>query len=110
MYEWLKNLKPGDEVCICRYEGKCIAKVDRVTKTMIITDDGYRFNKSRGYVVGAPDWSRLHIDEPTSQLREEIEKKAICSMVRHSLESLGIENLREIKKIIDLDKQQNNKQ
>lgn len=110
MYDWLKNLKPGDEVCVRLYGGECIEKVVRIIKTMIITESGYRFNKTNGRAVGVIGCSRLRIYELTSQLREEIEKKDICSMVRHSLESLGIENLREIKKIFDLAKQQKNKQ
>ncbi len=54
MYDWLKNLKTGDEVCVCRYCDERIVKVDRVTKTMIVADCGERFSKLNGRAVGSP--------------------------------------------------------
>lgn len=108
MEDWLQKIKAGDEVCVCQYEGKSIAKVYRTTNTMIITERGDRFSKIFGRAVGSQGYSRVRIIELTDRLRQEIEREDICSLIRYcNYEYFSIANLRKIKKIIDLDMQQN---
>lgn len=60
---WLENLKAGDDVFIKNGNiGRLMTTVDRVTKTMIITANGLRFNKVSGITKvgsGFPIFYRL---------------------------------------------------
>lgn len=91
--DWLKRLKPGDEVCIQRggwSNDMEIAPVERTTKTLVVVR-GTKFSKKTGFEPGSYRNS-LFITEPTEEVRREAEdrmrrRKAIGAIRRANLTS-----------------------
>lgn len=80
---WIETLKPGDKVafderpggwCASRYR---ILKVERTTKTQIITTSDDRFRKKDGKEVGGASWK--NIEPVTDEVREKIRRQKVVS-------------------------------
>jgi hypothetical protein len=79
-YNWLQNLKVGDQVVIRNAQGQtdndALTTVDKVMKTIIVVGaGGMRFNKNNGREIGCKgQWYCTHLDEATpakiNRLRE----------------------------------------
>jgi hypothetical protein len=75
--DWLKALKPGDDVGIeDSYRSRKTAKVVRFTPTGRIVTDSGKFAPD-GWEIGASSWRKSHLIEITDALREEIEHKQL---------------------------------
>ncbi|HXE63149.1 MAG TPA: hypothetical protein VN519_06385 [Bryobacteraceae bacterium] len=78
--QWLKELKAGDRVAVCRSQWTpVICTVSRTTPTQIIIDrwgDG-RFSRDDGREMRKTDrWSgRATLDPVTQEIRDEIERE-----------------------------------
>jgi hypothetical protein len=80
---WIETLKPGDEVAFDERSGGWYAsryrilKVERTTKTQIITLTGHRFRKKDGQEVGGELWK--NIEPVTDAVREKIRRQIAVS-------------------------------
>ena len=88
--EWLKQLKPGDEVVFCY--SRCfggnfenIRKVDKITPKGFIKVGDILFNPNTGYARG--DYSCL-IYKPTEEIKERIYETAVIKDARLLLSAL----------------------
>lgn len=101
MNEWIDRLRPGDEVSVVRgwrrtHDGGkfChLAKVERKTPTLVITDDGNRWRRKDGtkYAekgVGDRSW----IVPVTDKHREHVEHSTLC----RTLGNLGVSDWRQL--------------
>lgn len=75
--DWLAGLKRGDEVIV---SGK-IERVLGLTKTQIILEDGVRYRRTNGCLVGLPNAPAL--EEPTTARRTEIRRRELTEFVRY---------------------------
>lgn len=73
---WLSSLKPGDEVALYDGWNYRLHKVDRLTQTQIIIDH-LKFRRDTGRRIGGGTWDRTSLNEPSSDIREEIERKEL---------------------------------
>ena len=93
--EWLQNLKVGDEVLytpsLNSYKrNKSLEKVGRITKTLIILENGNRFNKSTGYAPG-DTWFRFgSIDKATTEDKEKIDYVKFVTGLIKEINQYGI--------------------
>jgi hypothetical protein len=80
--EWLESLKPGDEVATCIQPGWYrIGKVERRTKTLIITTIG-RFKADTGWDPGN-GWHRNCLTPVTDKIRHNIKCRKVGSDFDH---------------------------
>ena len=68
-YEWLMGLQVGDPVQVKGGWGQTATKVERITKTQIVTTNGRRFRRANGLLVGGDKW-RTRIKPPMSKARK----------------------------------------
>ena len=92
--EWLDGLKVGDEVVILG-DRDYISKVERFTKTLIITTGGRKFRKN-GTSPGS--WYSGILAEPTKERVDKIRQTRLANFLRQQVkwEELSLEKLREI--------------
>jgi len=88
MDDWLNNLKAGDEVAV--FDGWVsnatrIAKVDRVTQTLIVIGHS-KFRRKDGYAPGN-GWHRSRISEPTDAHRNTVETRRLHEKLKAALAS-----------------------
>jgi hypothetical protein len=97
--EWLANLKAGDEVAVRTgygYPVYEVSEVDRVTPTQIVVGH-WRYRKSDGCAIGHGGYSCHHLEFPSQEIRDAVERKELV----HSLENtkwskLPLDKLREL--------------
>lgn len=102
--DWLKSLKPGDEVAIETITGGYVLrKVSRLTKTQIVLDNCQKFYISSGLLVGGgSNYRRISIIPVTAEIKETIERsKLIYNIKKSHLYDISIESLRQILSIIE---------
>lgn len=92
MYKWAKDLKAGDKVVISPRTGsRYISKVKRMTKTLIITENGSRFSKKWLRVPGN-SWSPTSIMKWTQELEYAIKlkkkKKVLIQLIDINLKKI----------------------
>jgi len=76
---WLDSLKPGDLVATSRrFGGYDFDRVQRFTKTQIITSHNRRYSRANGYAVGH---RILRLEIPTNEIVEECEKRRLAFMI-----------------------------
>lgn len=102
---WLEELKKGDEV-IYRTGGSYslpeVKVVERTTKTQIVLEDGYKFNKRTGDQVGVSSmWRRPYITEATpatsKRVNEQVEKNNLVRSISNArLSACSLEGLRKV--------------
>lgn len=89
MEAFLKRLKPGDDVIVYYGGGvggdrREVAKVQRLTKTLIVLDNGLKFLKSSGRKYGGGSgrtWTCLEEATPDKVAQVMAEQRKLC-MVR----------------------------
>jgi len=100
--EWLESLKPGDHVAL---NGSCnsylIRVVSRLTKTLIVLDNGYRIRRNSGRIAGSSIRNKSSITPVTDEIRSKIRAgnlKYKISMI--DFKSLSNEKLERILAIV----------
>jgi hypothetical protein len=73
--DYRMNAKPGDIFFkkVWHDRDSTEVKVERVTKTQIVLEDGKRVNKEFGTVVGAAEWDRVSYFPACDHVREDFE-------------------------------------
>lgn len=96
--EWLDNLKVGDRVVILGSQDY-LSKVERFTKTLIITEGGRKFRKD-GASPGS-GWDRGILVEPTPERVNTIRHDHLANHLRNfsNWKRLSLETLRGIYKL-----------
>lgn len=99
--EWLESLQVGDEVVLNRvFGGHCIEKIEKITKTQIVTNNG-RYRRSTGITVCGSIWHLSKIEPITEQIRDEVKKRRICAIFsKQNFAELSLDKLERIKAII----------
>ena len=100
----LKDLVAGDEVLVVGRSCRCIAKIDKVTKTQIAVNNA-RFRRDSGWQCGGDSWSRKSISVPTekeiSDIEEENLRKALIYVISSfDFERLSIDKLKQVYNIV----------
>lgn len=70
----LKDLKVGDDVLVTGISYRRIAKVNKVTKTLIIVGNT-RFRRESGWQYGGDGWNLRSISVPTKKVIAEIKEE-----------------------------------
>ena len=104
----LKDLVKGDKVMFSNISSRSVATVDRVTKTMIITKFGNRFNRESGMMVGSENnsWSSASIHVPAEGeiarlVSQNDKRKLVSKIASFNFNSLTLEDLIKVKEIIN---------
>lgn len=100
----LKDLIAGDEVLVVGRSCRCIAKIDKVTKTQIVVNNA-RFRRDSGWQCGGDSWSRKSISVPTekeiSDVKEENLRKDLIYVISSSdFERLSTDKLKQVYNIV----------
>ena len=100
----LKDLIAGDDVLVEGRSCRCIAKIDKVTKTQIVVNNA-RFRRDSGWQCGVDSWSRKSISVPTekeiSDIKEENLRKALIYVISSSdFERLSTDELKQVYNIV----------
>lgn len=100
--DWLKSLKPGDEVAIDTITGGYVFReVARLTKTQIVLDNAMKFYISSGLSIGGSFYHKTSIIPVTAEIKEVMERSTLIYNIRKStINGLSIESLRKILSII----------
>lgn len=85
--DWLENLKVADTVFVSRGSGLFKTKVERFTKTLIISKGGFRFRRSCGSALGGGSWTTNHLLEPTKEVLVEYQEQVYKSKLRYCLDT-----------------------
>lgn len=86
----LKDLVVGDNVLVTSRYYRCIAKVDKVTKTQIIANNA-RFRRDSGWQYGGDSWNRK-VYLFLQKRKYQILKKRIFVRISSTLSVLLISN------------------
>lgn len=100
----LKDLVVGDDVLVSGMHHRCIAKVDKVTKTQIVVN-GVRFRRDSGWQCGSDRWHTKSISVPTekeiSDIKEEnFRKKLIYAISSFDFKRLSTDELKQLYNIV----------
>lgn len=100
----LKDLVAGDEVLVTGMYYRCIAKVDKVTKTQIVVDN-VRFRRGSGWQCGNDRWDTKSISVPTekeiSDIKEENFRKGLLYAIRSfDFKRLSTDELKQVYNIV----------
>ena len=103
MADWLEGLKAGDRVVVQQNyatSDACIKIVGHVTKTQIILDDGRRFRRSNGGMVGG-HVRGAYLKMLTPEWAEIVERNRILSVITHAhWRNFSTDRLREVEGLI----------
>lgn len=67
--DWLAGLQVGDPVVVRTWPHKrryYVGLVSRLTKTLIVTEGGWRFRRKDGWPPGNDPWRAQWIEKPTA--------------------------------------------
>ena len=100
----LKDLVVGDDVLVIGMHHRCIAKVDKVTKTQIVVNNT-RFRRDSGWQCGSDRWNMKSISVPTekeiSDIKEEnLRKTLIYSISSFDFKRLSTDELKQVYNIV----------
>lgn len=100
----LKDLIAGDDVLVIGRSCRCIAKIDKVTKTQIVVNNA-RFRRDSGWQYGGDSWSRKSISVPTekeiSDIEEENLRKTLIYVISSSdFKRLSTDELKQVYNIV----------
>ena len=99
----LKDLVEGDEVLVTGMYHRCIAKVDKVTKTQIIVNNA-RFRRDSGWQCGSDRWDVRRISVPTEKEILDIKEENLRKILIHTISSFDFERLstNELKQVYNI--------
>mgnify|MGYP006987471688 FL=1 len=100
----LKDLIAGDDVLVVGRFRRCIATIDKVTKTQIVVNNA-RFRRDSGWQCGSDRWNVRKISVPTekdiSDVEEENLRKALIYVISSSdFERLSTDELKQVYNIV----------
>lgn len=100
----LKDLVVGDYVLVKGMSCRCIAKIDKVTKTQIVVNNT-RFRRDSGWQCGSDRWNMKSISVPTekeiSDIKEEnLRKTLIYSISSFNFKRLSTDELKQVYNIV----------
>ena len=106
--EWLQNLKPGDKVIVKRqrYRGDIIGVVERITKTLLILENGTRFRRRDGNTPGdgyysSLQWLREYSQEEGERIeREQTVRRMVCTLNNIQWENLPLNVLLQVEALV----------
>lgn len=81
-HEFVKDLKPGDKVITHDRYNTMVRTVSKITKTMVVLDNGERFNRESGREVGRSDiWYWTSLEQYTEERENTLayEKKLVLA-------------------------------
>jgi len=96
------DLKINDEVIVISRNGKRIVRIERKTKTQIITSDKNKYRISDGKEIAANKWNSSHLRLAScSELQEQKEKEYMLELIRqlHNFKGYGKFSIEKLKKI-----------
>lgn len=99
--EWLDSLTTGDTVIVNGRHRSSLSKVERLTKTLIILENGERFRKKGGRKSGDHNpWGNTYIIQPTSDRLERMANSRFRNKLRIKVSELEstVRNLGDIDK------------
>lgn len=107
----LRDIGPGDEVAIRHpYRPARIARVERVTKTQIVTSGGDRWRRNDGYMAGGRGFVCLRIEPATDRHRDEVEHQQLVDAIdrvwhkrRDVVAALSLATLRAMAEALEAD-------
>jgi len=100
-YEWIKNLKVGDEVVVSGSFYESITTVKAITpKGFIRTEDNFLYNQF-GNLKSSEKWSRGHIEPLTQEFLEKAKAKALINKCRSLFARVNLTGL-QAEKIIEI--------
>jgi len=101
--EWLESLKPGDEVAFSdRYSSYSIIAIERITKTQILLNNGYKFRKDSGYMVGGNIWNHATMEPVTEKIKNAIKRRNLKIKIgKIEFKSLSNEKIERILAIVN---------
>ena len=96
--DWLKSLKPGDEVAIETITGSYVLrKVSRLTKTQIVLDNSQKFYISSGLLVEGSFYHKTRIIPVTAEMKDLLKKYRLIKIIKeYDLSVLKTSALMEI--------------
>ena len=99
----LKDLVVGDDVLVSGIYHRCIAKVDKVTKTQIIANNA-RFRRDSGWQCGSDNWDRKSISVPTEKEISDVKEENLRKILIHTISSFDFKRLStdELKKVYNI--------
>lgn len=71
----LEGINVGDKVIVYLSYSKNIRTVKRLTKTLVVLDNGSRYKKEDGYLYGARGFYVPHIEKATPKLIDEVNEE-----------------------------------
>ena len=105
----LEDLKAGDDVLVISRYYRCIAKVDKVTKTQIIADNA-RFRRDSGWQYGGDSWNRKRISVPTEKEISDVKEENLRNTLVYAISSFDFKRLStdELKQVYNIVKRKEN--
>ena len=105
----LKDLVVGDDVLVTVMSYRHIAKVDKVTKTQIITDNA-RFRRDSGCQCGGDSWNRKSISVPTEKEISDVKEENLRKILINTISSFDFKRLStdELKQVYNIVKGKEN--
>lgn len=105
---WRDKLEPGDTVIVSGRDASAITQVARVTKTQIVTKNGYRFSRVGGHEIGSSSkWFTQMIEYPApirlDMLRARDHRRRLIEAVRQRYEKATTSALEQIMAMLDTD-------
>lgn len=105
---WLDGLKVGDKVALFYQQygtvDYSIVKVEKITPTRQIKLDGYSIKFKNGDMIDTSTWKTTtrRIVPITDEIRGFLEKKKLVAFIQKAeMDKLNIQQLRDIKKILE---------
>ena len=105
----LKDLVAGDDVLVVGRSCRCIAKIDKVTKTQIVVDN-VRFRRDSGWHCGGDIWDRKSISVPTEKEISDVKEENLRKTLIYAISSFDFKRLstNELKQVYNIVKGQEN--
>lgn len=101
MEKTLQDLEAGDLVFIESRHGNGIVKIDRITKTQIITTDGSKYRRRDGGLIGAELFDYEYIQILTAEKKDKIRTLRLMNKAKKMIDNIEIQNdISKLEKLI----------
>jgi hypothetical protein len=99
----LKDLVVGDNVLVTSRYYRCIAKVDKVTKTQIVVDNA-RFRRNSGWQCGSDMWNKRRVSVPTEKEISDVKEENLRNTLVYAISSFDFKRLStdELKQVYNI--------